>query len=73
MSFGRKKNMVSGKGLGHIPLTKPKNQYTKNRNGERQGDVTKGFFINNADVDKLNFSDGKNVCQMVCPLTTEKD
>lgn len=37
--FWRKKNMVSRKGLGNMPLTKPKNQYTKNGNG----DVTSVF------------------------------
>lgn len=43
--------MVSGRRLGHMPLTKSKNQYTKTRNrlgGE--GDVAKDFFINNGDV-----------------------
>lgn len=45
--------MASGKVLGHMPLTKPENQYTKNGNGERQGDVTKVFFINNADMDSV--------------------
>lgn len=36
-----------------MSLTKPKNQYTKNGNGERQGDAAKVFLINNADVDSV--------------------
>lgn len=36
-----------------MPLTKSKNQYTKNRNGKKQGDVAKVFLINNTDVDSV--------------------
>lgn len=49
MSFG-KKIVASGRRPGHMPQTKPKNQYNKTRNRKRWRDVAKVFLINNGDV-----------------------